>query len=365
MISFFNTYIDPSAAEYVQRVLASTLLSEGDIVREFEEELKKQFTFNYISTLNSGTSALHLALDVLNIGEGDEVIIPAQTFIATGLAVLYQEAKPVFADIDYTTGNINPDDVRKKITPRTKAIICVHWAGYPCDMSEIRDICAEHKLYLIEDAAHALGAVYKDAPIGTTADVSCFSFQAIKHLTTGDGGAITCNNADLHQRVLTKRWFGISRATAALSELGERQYNVKELGYKYHLNNYSAALGLANLRNYHQRLQRRREVAALYSKELGVVDGLKLFAQDNSRESAWWLFGMHAEKRLDFIRHLKANGIPASVVHQRIDRNEIFGGMNDLPQQALFDKSQIHIPIHDAIDPEKAAFIVDVIKKGW
>jgi perosamine synthetase len=365
MLSFFNTYIDPSAQEKISEVLSSTFLSEGEVVKNFENELKSVFNFNYISTLNSGTSALHMALDVLNIGEGDEVIIPAQTFIATGLAVLYQKARPVFADINYRDGNINVEDVRKRITHRTRAIICVHWGGYPCDLTALKELCKQHNLFLIEDAAHALGATYKSQPIGNISDVTCFSFQAIKHLTTGDGGAVTCNDENIYKSILTKRWFGINRDTAVSSELGERQYNVNELGYKYHLNNYAAALGLANLNSYEKRLAKRREIAELYSRELQTVSGIKLFQYANDRQSAYWLFGMHVDKRLDFVRYMKSCQIPVSVVHQRIDRNEIFGGLADLPQQEFFDESQIHIPIHDAINLEKASYIVNVIKKGW
>jgi perosamine synthetase len=365
MLSFFNTYVDPSAQKKISEVLSTTFLSEGEVVKNFENELKSVFKFKHVSTLNSGTSALHMALDVLNIGEGDEVIIPAQTFIATGLAVLYQKARPVFADINYRDGNINVEDVRKRITHRTKAVVCVHWGGYPCDLTALKELCKQHNLFLIEDAAHALGATYQSQAIGNIADVTCFSFQAIKHLTTGDGGAVTCTDDKIFKSILTKRWFGINRDTAAASELGERQYNVNEIGYKYHLNNYAAALGLANLNSYHERLKKRREIAAFYTKELSDVSGIKLFQYSNDRDSAYWLFGMHVDKRLDFVRHMKSGQIPVSVVHQRIDRNEIFGGLADLPQQEFFDESQIHIPIHDAINLEKASYIVNVIKKGW
>lgn len=365
MIQLFNTYISPDAASGVKKVLNSTFVSEGEAVKEFEQALKDKFGFRYISTLNSGTAALHLALDAAGVKEGDEVIIPAQTFIATGLAVLYLKAKPVFADICYEDGNIDPKDVERKITSKTKAVMCVHWGGYPCNMQALREICDKHNLILIEDAAHALGAKYKDEAIGNISDLTCFSFQAIKHLTTGDGGAISCTDPKLFEKILEKRWFGINRATAALSELGERQYDVSEAGYKYHLNNYAAALGLANLRGYEKRMASRKAIADHYTTELKNIKGIKLFSLENDRENAWWLFGFHVENRLDFISHLKENGIAASVVHQRIDRNSVFGGLKDLPQQKQFDETQIHIPLHDGITSETATFITDIIKKGW
>jgi perosamine synthetase len=365
MINIFNTYISPEASQKVSEVINSGFLSEGRLVMEFEEKLKKEFLFKSVSTLNSGTSSLHLALDVLGVKEGDEVIIPAQTFVATGLAVLYQKATPIFADINYEDGNIDVADVSRKITSNTKAIICVDWGGYPCDLNELKLLCNKHNISLVEDAAHALGATYFNEPVGSISDLTCFSFQSIKHLTTGDGGAITSNNKALMDQVVEKRWFGINRATAAVSELGERQYNIKAIGYKYHMNDYAAALGLANLVNYSERLMSRRATGDFYRTQLSGVDGIELFKNEPFKQSAYWLFGMHVKNRSSFINHLKNNGIQASVVHQRIDRNSVFGGIKNLPVQEQFDLTQVHIPIHDRINIEKASYIVDVIKKGW
>jgi perosamine synthetase len=365
-LSIHNTFIHPSATEEVSKVLASTFLSEGEVVKQFERSLEEQLGLKNCVTLNSGTAALHLALVIAGIKEGDEVIIPAQTFIATGLVVLQQKAIPVFADIDYNTGNISVESFRSKITPRTRAVIPVHWAGYPCDMMEINRIAKENNIVVIEDAAHALGATYNDKPIGTLSDLTCFSFQAIKHLTTGDGGAVCCATPALFEDAMTKRWFGINRDKAVKSEIGERAYNVSEFGFKYHLNNYAAALGLANLKGFDERLTARRKLADYYTSELSQVPGIQLFENKTDRESAWWLFGMHVEKRLGFMRRLHADDISASVVHQRIDRNSVFGGVrSDLVNQKKFDETQVHIPIHDDITMEDAERVVAVIKKGW
>lgn len=364
-IDFFNTYVSPQANSVVGDVLTSTFLSEGKITEQFEKELCNTFNFKNIITLNSGTSALHLALDLLNIKEGDEVIIPAQTFIATGLAVLYCKAKPVFADINYEDGNLNIASVKAKITPRTKAIICVHWGGYPCDMNGLKEITKNTGIKIIEDAAHALGSVYKNENIGNISDITCFSFQAIKHLTTGDGGAITLNDNELYEKAVRKKWFGIDRKNAIASELGERQYDLKEIGYKYHLNNYACALGLANLQGYNERLQKRIKIAEFYKSELKNLKELQLFKEEPDCRSAYWLFGFHTNNRIDMIRKLKEKNVPSSVVHQRIDKYSIFGGADlSLKNQTKFDDTQLHIPIHDAIDMEKAEYIVDVIKRS-
>lgn len=365
-LSVFNTYISPGAKEQVGKVLDSTFLSEGKIVQEFEKKLCNEFQFPNCTTLNSGTSALHLALDLAGIKEGDEVIIPAQTFVATGLVVLQHKAIPVFADIDYLSGNISVDSVAQKITEKTKAIIAVHWAGYPCEMDELNKLAKKHSLVVIEDAAHALGANYKNKMIGTISDFTCFSFQAIKHLTTGDGGAIVCKNEKDLSSAIKKKWFGIDRNSTEVSELGERNYSIDQLGYKYHLNNYSAALGLENLNGFAERMKSRRTIADFYIKQLKNYNGIQLFEYNAESLSAYWLFGFHVTDRLNFIRALKSKGISASVVHQRIDRNKIFGGLrSDLPNQEKFDASQIHIPLHDGIDMEKATYIVETIKQGW
>lgn len=366
-IPIFNTFVDANAEREVCHVLRSTFLSEGEVVGNFEKQLELKLGVKNCVALNSGTSALHLALVLADVKEGDEVILPAQTFVATGLVVVQQKAIPVFADIDYGTGNISVASIQEKITAKTKAIIPVHWGGYPCDLEEIDALAKEYQLKVIEDAAHALGASYNGKPIGSISDYTCFSFQAIKHLTTGDGGAICLKDSTEYEKAITGRWFGINRFKAPMTDLGERSYNLKTLGYKYHMNNYAAALGVANLANYQERFEKRLKIAEFYKNELSnKVNGITLFSYKRNRQSAFWLFGFHVEKRKDFIRMLKGRGVTASVVHQRIDRNDIFGGIRtELVNQTKFDETQVHIPIHDGIDLEKADYIMEAIKSGW
>ena len=365
-LNIYNTYIAKESMQSVKQVLDSTFISEGKLVKEFEKQLSEYLAIHNPVALNSGTTALHLALDLAGIKEGDEVILPAQTFVATGLVILQQKAKPVFADINYEDGNISIESIKKKITSKTKAIMCVHWGGYPCDMDEIQALALEHNLIVIEDAAHALGATYKNKAIGSISDYTCFSFQAIKHVTTGDGGAISIKNNNKYTEALTKRWFGINRDASFPTDLGERSYNIETLGYKYHLNDYAAALGLANLIGFKERLANRKKIVEIYNHELKSISGIHLFNHKSDRESAHWLYGFHVQNRLDFIKKLKSENITASVIHQRIDRNSVFGGINsELTNQEEFDKTQIHIPIHDAIKPEDALRITEVIKSGW
>lgn len=365
-ISLFTTFIHPSAQVRVGQVLASTFLSEGKLVREFEASLTAELGMVHPAALNSGTSALHLALEVAGIGSGDEVILAPQTFIASAITIVQVGAKPVFADIYYENGNINPADIEHRITPRTKAIMAVHWGGYPCDMVEIQDIADRHGLLVIEDAAHSPGATYQGRAIGSISDFTCFSFQAIKHLTTGDGGALCTRDPENAREVMRRRWFGIDRANSPVSEIGEREYDLTDVGYKYHLSDYAAALGLANLEGFAERLALRRALVAQYDAGLHQIAGLTPFTHHKDRESAHWLYGFHVENRLEFIRALKAKGIASSVVHDGIDHNTLFGGRRmELTNQRRFDETQIHIPLHDALTSEQVAYIIKVINEGW
>lgn len=365
-ICLFNTYVDASAGKKVQRVLDSTFLSEGKLVKDFESQLSKQLGLQNPAAVNSGTSALHLAVILSGVRPEDEVICPAQTFVASAMVVLQERAKPVFADIQYETGNIEPKSIEKKITKRTKAIMVVHWGGYPVDLDEIHTIAKKYNIAVIEDAAHALGATYHGQVIGGISDFTCFSFQAIKHLTTGDGGAVCVKNSELHREALNGRWFGIDRKHSPPSLLGERVYNLQKIGYKYHMNDYAAALGLANLEGFKKRLDRRKVIAKRYRSALKSVDGINLFHETEDRQSAYWLFGFHVKKREEFIKLLKSHDIECSVVHLGIDHNDVFGGIQeDLANQRKFDQTQIHIPIHDALTDEQVDYIITTIKKGW
>lgn len=365
-ISLFTTYVHPSAQQRVGAVLTSTFLSEGKLVKEFEARLSAELGMLHPAALNSGTSALHLALEVAGVGPGDEVILAPQTFIASAITIVQAGAKPVFADIQYGTGNIDPAAIEPRITPRTKAIMAVHWGGYPCDMAEIQAIARRHNLVVIEDAAHSPGATYQGQPIGSISDYTCFSFQAIKHLTTGDGGALCARDPEKAREVFRRRWFGIDRANSPVNEVGEREYDLTDVGYKYHLSDYAAALGLANLEGFAERMTKRRALVQLYNEGLANVVGLTHFERKADRESAHWLYGFHVENRLAFIRALRGQGIAASVVHDGIDHNTLFGGKQmDLTNQRRFDDTQIHIPLHDDLTPDHVAYIIEAIKRGW
>ena len=365
-IQFYHTNISKESVTIASAVINSTFISAGKKADLFEAKLSEKLGIINPVTLNSATSALHLGLVVSGVKAGDEVILPAQTFIATGLVILMQGAIPVFADIQPDTGNIDPISIKQKITSKTKAIIPVHWSGYPCDMDEINALAKEHNLSVIEDAAHAIGAFYKGKPIGSVSRFTAFSFQAIKHLTTGDGGALCCLNDQDHYLAKRRRWFDIDRENALPSLLGEREYDATDVGYKYHMNDIAASIGIGNLEGFDSIISHHKKLAQLYLKSLNNVNGLELMNYKSDRESAWWFFQVKVEKRLDFIKALKDAGYPASVVHLRIDRNSVFGGIkNDLINQRKFNETQVALPIHCGLTEEHVSSIIDIIKKGW
>ncbi len=365
-IRMFSPYVSKKAGAAVNKVLKSRYLGEGPIVKEFEKKFFELIGARYPVAVNSGTSALHLAIVMAGVKPGDEVITTAQTMMATSHTILAQFAKPVFADIQYETGNINPGDIEKRITKKTKAILPVHWTGYPCDMDEINEIAKKHNLPVIEDAAHAIGAYYKGKSIGTISPYTCFSFQAIKHVTSADGGMLCLDSKESYDEAKRKRWFGIDRDNRKSSILGEPEWNVNEVGYKYHMNDFSATLGLENLKELNSILKRRAEIVKRYNEGLSKIKGIRLFERKSDRKSANWLFSMHVERRLDFIKMMLKNGIEVSVVHNRIDKNDAFGPLRkDLRQLARFAETHVSLPLHNYLTDDDVNYILKCIRSGW
>lgn len=365
-ISLFKPYVNKKALRLVSKTLRSGYIGEGPRVKEFEEKIGQIVGSNFTIALNSGTSSLYLALIIAGIKPEDEVITTAQTMLATTQAILAVGAKPVYADVCYRSGNINPSDIVRRITSKTKAILTVDWGGYPCDYGEIISLAKKNNLVVIEDAAQAFGATYKGKPIGSVCPYTCFSFQAIKHLTTGDGGGLCLPNKKDYGKALRLRWFGIDRVRRKPSILGEPIWNVTELGYKFHMNDIAASIGLGNLEDLDLILDRRRQIVKKYRRRLKNIAGITLFEKKKDRESANWLFSIHVEKREDFCRMMRSFGIEVSVVHLRIDRNKICGReRKDLPQLDKFTKTHICLPLHNFLSKRDVEYIIKRIKSGW
>lgn len=351
MIPMFSSYIAPNAIDRVSEVLKSGFLSEGKVVEEFEHKFEETFNLpegSFVST-NSGTSALHLALETL--GVKGEVLLPANTFVATGMAVLMAGCTPVFCDI-LPDGTIDPADVERKIGPQTGAVIAVNWAGLSCKFFNLMKICQLWRVRLIIDAAQSLG-------VSVGGDAVCYSFQATKHLTTGDGGGICFNHSVAAGAAKALRWFGIRKDTDGVGLLGEREYDLEMIGYKYHMNDYSAALGLANLEGISERTLHYQEIAEYYVQNLGTVFPL----YDTNSDSAFWTFPIEVDDVVRFTKFCRERGVPCSIIHRGIDHNPVFGGPYELPVQREWEKTVTHLPIHMDITLEDAAWICNEVNQ--
>jgi perosamine synthetase len=362
----FRVNVYDGAIDRAVKVLRSGYIGEGPVVKEFENAFSAVSGAPWNLALNSGTAALHLALLLSGVSMGNEVITTAQTMMATSHSILMQRAIPIFADVQLHTGNIDPNDIEHRITDRTKAILVVHWAGYPCDMEEIHAIARRYNLVVIEDAAHAVGATYKGKFVGSISPMTCFSFQAIKHVTGGDGGMLSALSQDNRDRGLRLRWYGIDRDHRKHSILGEPEWNVTELGYKYHMNDITAAIALGNLSHLGEMLSRRRHIARLYHTALARIPGITLLEDREDRKSSYWLFTLLVERRVNFLKMLQSKGVFASVVHLRIDRNDVYGGQRaDLPNLDRFTELHVSLPIHEGLSDEDVDYILTSIREGW
>lgn len=366
MIRMFQPTLSEAAIRRAQACMQSGWIGEGKAVAAFEKGFADTFGFSHALAVNSGTAALHLALLGAGVRPGDEVITTAQTFVATAMAVLLVGAQPVFADLASGGPNIDPADAERRLTSRTRAIVVVHYGGYPCDMDEFRTVGARHGLVIVEDAAHALGATYRGRPVGSLGDFGAFSFQAIKQLTTGDGGMLACADEEKHREALRQRWFGIDRERRTTSELGEPEWDIREVGYKYQMNDIAASLGLAQLESFWLAQTRRVELNKVYRMRLGSVSGLELLEERSDREGASWLFTIRAQRRVDFVRALRDRGVEAAARHRRIDRHAVFGGLRpDLPNLTSFDETQVAIPLRESLSDEEVERVIDAVRSGW
>lgn len=276
----------------------------GPFVPRFEAQLARFLGVQKGVSVQSGTAAIHISLYELGIGEGDEVIVPALTFIATVNPVSYLQAKPVFADVDIDTWNISPKDLEKKITKKTKAIIPVHLYGNPCNMDEIMAIANKYKLYVIEDATESLGATYKKKHTGTFGDLGCFSFNGNKIITTGGGGLVVGNNKQRIEHIK----FLVNQARDEV-----RGYYHPELGFNYRMTNIEAAIGLAQMEKLEMFLKKKKLFNDIYKENLRNITYLKLQKQYPGAESSWWLASVMFEGKVDVVKiqkKLQAKGIP-------------------------------------------------------
>ena len=316
---------------------------------------------NEVIATGSGTDSLHLAYLLAGIKENDEVITTVFTCTATNLPLLYLKAKPIFADIDLNTMNLNPDDIKHRITEKTKAIVTVDYAGIPSDYEALSKIAKEYNLKLISDAAQSLGTIYKGQSITDFADFTAFSFQAIKTISTGDGGMLTFKNKKLLNKAKRLRWFGIDRES---KQKGVWENDILEIGYKYQMTDISASLGIAALENLDNLISHRRKLLDIYKSKINnaKVRVITPYDIDNTYASPWLCTIIVNEGRFELMNYLRENGIESAQVHYRNDRYAVFGDrQTDLPNMDFLESKYLVLPLHHKVSENNAFKICEII----
>jgi perosamine synthetase len=342
MIPLFKVFMSPDVADFVNPVLQSGYIGDGPRVQFFESELGKFLHNPNIVMLNSGTSAIVMALRLAGVEYGDYVLTTPMTCLATNMAILSLGAKPIWTDV-LLDGNMDISRVPDITGRHIKAIVCVDWGGTPCDMDSIYTKARVWGVPLIEDACQALGASYEDKMTGNHADFVCFSFQAIKNLTTGDGGALVIQDKNLYERAKLLKWFGLDRTKTTHMRC---EQDPPVWGYKFQSNDIAAAIGLANLRYLPDLLAKARAHAEIYNKELGGLDPIRVIQQEDWVLPTYWLYTILVPDTNDFTRFMFNRGIEVSKAHTRNDTKTVFKQYwhGDRPGTSHFDRFHVCIP---------------------
>jgi dTDP-4-amino-4,6-dideoxygalactose transaminase len=379
-IDLFKVFMSPTASDEVGKVLNSGYIGQGTKVDEFEKNLKSYFKYDYVSTLNSGTSGLHLAIHLLKNPQpnlnwfgweiGDEVLASPMTCTASNWPILANNLKIKWVDINPKTLNMDLDDLERKITPKTKIIMLVHWGGYPNDLDRIKKIQENtydrygFKPMIIEDGAHSFGSKYKNKLIGTHGNFTVFSLQAIKHITSIDGGLLLSPNNEQHRRSKLLRWYGIDRDSDRKDFRCEA--DVEEWGFKFHMNDICATVGNENLKHSENIISKHQNNAKYYDQNLKDVNGLNILERDPNYESSFWIYSMLVDDRDGFYRWMDECNISVSQVHERNDKHTcVKKYVSGLPTLDKTIGKIVSIPVGWWINKEEREYIVDCIKKGW
>ncbi len=372
-IPYGHQYIDDEDIKEVTNVLQSDWITQGSKIEEFEKAISKFTGAKYTIAVSSGTAALHLAAIAADIKNKDEVITSPITFVASANCVLYCGGKPVFADIENKIPNIDPNQISKKITKKTKAIIPVDYSGHPCDLKEIYEIAENKNLTVIEDASHALGAEYKGTKIGSCqySDIGVFSFHPVKHITTGEGGAILTNDEELYEKLTMLRAHGITKEKNKLEKNdGPWYYEQQLLGYNYRITDFQCALGISQLKKLYKFIKKRREIVDIYNKELKNLDSIELPFEKEYVKSSWHLYYIQIKnhnKRRDIFEKLRKNNIRCQVHYMPVYLQPYYqkiGYSKDLcPRAEEFYKKVISIPIYPTMKASEIEYVIKTLKK--
>jgi dTDP-4-amino-4,6-dideoxygalactose transaminase len=373
-LPFHVPLIEEEDIQAVTNVLRSDWITTGPKVKEFEREFEKLTQAPHAVAVNSGTAALHLALRAIGIEAGDEVLVPTMTFAATAEVVVYLQAKPILVDCTAEHFNIDPDEVERSLTPRTKAIVPVHFGGHPCEMDRLLDIARSRNLRIVEDAAHALPARYHGRMVGTIGDITCFSFYATKTITTGEGGMATTADEEYadHMRILSLH--GISKdAWKRYSATGSWRYEILEAGYKYNLTDLQAALGLVQLSKCQTMWRRRAAIAEKYTRALASFEGFQVPDVQPNIQHAWHLFVILVDPDLlrihrnQVIEELRHRGIGTSVhfipLHLHPYYQQRWGYRpGQFPHAERHFERCLSLPIYPRMADEDVDYVIESLK---
>lgn len=369
MIPYGRQTIEEDDIQAVVDVLRSDYLTTGPKIAEFEKMVADYVGAKYAVAISNGTSALHAACFAAGIQPGDEVITTPLTFAASSNCVLYCGGTPVFADVDLKTYNINPEDIRRKITDKTKAIIAVHLAGQPCDMDEIHKIAKEHDLLVIEDGAHALGSVYKGKKVGTLSDMTTFSFHPVKPITTGEGGMIVTDNEEFYQKMMLFRSHGITRDENLMTRNdGSWFYQQLDLGYNYRITDIQCALGCSQMKKLDRFLARRKEIVARYNEAFADCENIIIPYQLPETESGWHLYIVQVKNcdRKKVFEALREQGIAVNVHYIPVYTHPYYQehGYKDIHCRNA-EEIILHIislPLYPTLMVEEQEYVIETLK---
>lgn len=363
MFSYGRQFIDEADVQSVVDVLRSDYMTCGPAVKAFEKAICDYTGAKYCVAVANGTAALHIAALAANLQPGDEAITSPITFLSSANCICFCGAKPVFADIEPDTANIDPNEIEHRITGKAKAIIPVHFAGQSCDMERISEIAKKHNLIVIEDAAHAIGSDYKDTKVGSCAysDMTIFSFHPVKTITTGEGGAVTTNNPELYAKLCAYRAHGTHKD----GEMADTwEYEMRELGYNYRITDFQCALGISQLKKLEAFKARRREIVSYYNENLGLPH----LIERPFSNACFHLYPILVENRREFYFKAREKGLNLQVhyipVHTQSYYREKFGyNTGDYPNAEAYYEKCISIPLYPELTDEDVVDIISRIKE--
>ena len=373
-IPYGRQWIDEEDIKAVGEVLRSDWLTTGPKVGEFEKEFAFFTGAKEAVAVSSGTAALHSIMYAIGISPGDEVIVPPITFVATANAIVFQGGKPVFADVDPETLLIDPEEVKARITPRTKAVVAVDYAGQPCNYDALRAITDRYGITLIADACHSLGGRYKDKTVGTLATFNAFSFHPVKHITTGEGGMVTTNDTNLADKMRRFRNHGINSDHRQRGELGAWYYEMEDIGYNYRITDFQCALGMSQLKKLPKWIERRREIAHRYDEAFSILPHIKPLSVRSIAFHAYHLYvvrlnleGTNLNRGMVF-KQLRENGIGVNVHYIPVHLHpfyrahfETHPGMCPVAEQAY--EEIISLPIYPTLSDAEQDYDIEMLRR--